>query len=465
MKRIFQTILTTVILLGILSSCEKFLSLAPVSQANTEDFYKTPADLDNAVIAAYKYQKYIFSNDFCSQHLLDEQRSDNTGYSNLTDEVDNFTKDTGKEWYMWSWDKCYKAIYTCNVAIEKAVGITMSDELMNQYLGELRFLRAITYFELVRNYGGVPLVLETPKSLDRDAINVSRNTVSEVYDQIVADLQFAEANLPVSYIDGKYIGRATKGAANGYLGKVYLTLGKKSEAEAALRKVLTYGYELLPQYADVFEANNGNNKEVVFELQFKSTTDACPFIYIFTSMQVDVKPGLGYNKGTQDLFDAFEAGDPRRDLTMAKDNVGLYYCVKYKDPAANPVSDANNNIPLMRYSEVLLLLAESLGETSESYNLINQVRSRVGLANISSSTPGTFAQKLLHERRVELAYENHRWHDLLRFGVAIEVMNAFFVKEKNGAITIGPDDLLFPIPNFTLLNNPNLVQNPGYPGS
>jgi hypothetical protein len=181
-------------------------------------------------------------------------------------------------------------------------------------------------------------------------------------------------------------------------------------------------------------------------------------------MQVDIKPGIGYNKGTQDLYDSFEANDPRRDLTMAKDKVDLYYCVKYKDAAANPISDAQNNIPIMRYSEVLLLLAEAIGDTPESYGLINQVRSRVGLPGLSSSSPGTFAQKLLHERRVELAYENHRWHDLLRFGVAIEVMNAFFVKEKGGAVTIGQDDLLFPIPNFTLLNNPALEQNPGYPG-
>lgn len=464
MKRIFQIAIAATILLGVMSSCEKFLSLAPVSQANTEDFYKTAADLDNAVIAAYKFHKYIWSNDFCGQHILDEMRSDNTGYSGLEDPTDNFTKDTGKEWYMWSWDKCYKAIYMCNVAIEKSDGIEMEEALKNQYLAELRFIRAITYFELVRNYGGVPLVLTTPKSLAPEEIHVFRNTAQEVYDQIVADLQFAEANLPVSYSADKMVGRATKGAANGYLGKVYLTIGNKSAAEAALRKVLTYGYELLPNFADVFDAYTGNNKESVFELQFKSTTDACPYIYMFTSMQVDVKPGLGYNKGTQDLYDAFEPNDPRRDLTMTKDNVGLYYCIKYKDPNANPVSDANNNIALMRYSEVLLLLAEAIGETSESYGLINQVRARVGLPAISASTPGTFAEKLLHERRVELAYENHRWHDLLRFGVAIQVMNAFFVKEKAGQVVIGENDLLFPIPNFTLLNNPNLEQNPGYPG-
>jgi hypothetical protein len=309
----------------------------------------------------------------------------------------------------------------------------------------------------------VPLVLEPPKTLDAADINIPRNTVDEVYAQIQADLVFAEANLPASYA-GARAGRATKGAANGFLGKVYLTLNKKTEAVTALRKVASAGYELLPDFASVFDAANGNSKESVFELQFKGTTDACPFIYIYTSMQVDIKPGIGYNKGTQDLYDSFEANDPRRDLTMAKDKVDLYYCVKYKDAAANPISDAQNNIPIMRYSEVLLLLAEAIGDTPESYGLINQVRSRVGLPGLSSSSPGTFAQKLLHERRVELAYENHRWHDLLRFGVAIEVMNAFFVKEKGGAVTIGQDDLLFPIPNFTLLNNPALEQNPGYPG-
>jgi hypothetical protein len=463
MKNKIQIVFAAVIFLGILSGCEKFLELAPVSQANTEAFYKTAADLDNAVIAAYKFHKNIFANDFCGQHILDEQRSDNTGFINLVDEVDNFTKDTGKEWYMWSWDKCYKAIYTCNVAIQKSADVEMDEALKNQYLGELRFLRAITYFELVRNYGGVPLVLEPPKTLDAADINIPRNTVDEVYAQIQADLVFAEANLPASYA-GARAGRATKGAANGFLGKVYLTLNKKTEAVTALRKVASAGYELLPDFASVFDAANGNSKESVFELQFKGTTDACPFIYIYTSMQVDIKPGIGYNKGTQDLYDSFEANDPRRDLTMAKDKVDLYYCVKYKDAAANPISDAQNNIPIMRYSEVLLLLAEAIGDTPESYGLINQVRSRVGLPGLSSSSPGTFAQKLLHERRVELAYENHRWHDLLRFGVAIEVMNAFFVKEKGGAVTIGQDDLLFPIPNFTLLNNPALEQNPGYPG-
>ncbi len=462
MKRYIIILTLTGLLVGFLTSCEDFLNLTPVSQANVEDFYKTPEDINNAVIAAYNFHKRIFSNDFCSQHILDEWRSDNTGTPGVVDEADNFTRDTGKEWYMWSWDKCYKAIYMCNIAMEKADGVDMPDDLKNRYIAEVKFLRAITYFELVRNYGGVPLITETPKSLDRGSVNVSRNSVDEVYAQIIEDLQFAENTLPISYDNSEDVGRATKGAAKSYLAEVYLTRGNKSDAVTRLRDVLTYGYELLPNYADVFDAENGNNKEVVFELQFKSSTDACPYIYMFHSMEIDVNPGLGYNKGTQDLYDAFEANDPRRDYTMAKDKLDLFYCTKYRDANANPIADADNNIPLMRYSDVLLMLAEALGETQESYDLINQVRDRVDLPPVDASTPGTFSEKLLHERRVELAFENKRWHDLLRFGVAIQVMNNFFAKEKGGQIVIDEQDLLFPIPNFAILNNPNLEQNPGY---
>ncbi len=462
MKRYLLILFYSAILPGFCISCKDFLDLAPISQANVQDFYKTPADIDNAVIAAYNFHKRIYSTSFSVQHILDEWRSDNTGTLGITDEVDNFTKDTGKEWYMWSWDACYKAIYMCNIAMEKAETVEMPAEMKSQFIGEVKFLRAITYFELVRNYGGVPLIIETPKSLASEVVNVPRNTADEIYAQIISDLQVAETNLPVSYTADKYIGRATKGATKAYLAKVYLTRGNKTEAATKLREVMTYGYELLPSYPAVFAATNHNNKESIFELQFQSKTDPNPMIYYFTSMQVDLNPGLGYNKGTQDLYNAFEPNDPRRDYSMAKDKLGLYYCTKYRDPSANPISDAGNNVPLMRYSEVLLLLAEALGETTESYQLINQVRARVSLNGISSATPGTFNEKLLHERRVELAFENHRWHDLLRFGVAIPVMNAFFAKEKNGQVVISQEDLLFPIPNFAILNNPKLVQNPGY---
>lgn len=121
-------------------------------------------------------------------------------------------------------------------------------------------------------------------------------------------------------------------------------------------------------------------------------------------------------------------------------------------------AESNHNFPILRYADVLLMLAEADGDTPDAYALINQVRHRAGLGPVSDAT-GTFKDQLLHERRVEFAFENQRWHDLLRFGVAIPVMNAQLASE---GITIDQNDLLMPIPSTALAANPKLVQNPGY---
>lgn len=444
------------------SGCSDFIDLAPVSNANVENFYKTPEDINNAVIAAYKIHKQIYSTLFCSQSVLDEIRSDNTTMVQL-DIVDRFTRDIGKEWWGWSWDKSYRAIYMSNLAIEKAQAVEMSDQLRNQYIGEARFLRAITYFELVRNFGGVPLVTATPESTNPEDLKVPRNTADEIYSQIVEDLQFAAANLPAQYPESQE-GRATKGAAQGMLGKVYLTMGRNSDAIAELQKVVNSGlYGLMPTYAEAFDVDNRNSQESLFELQFKATTDGSPMQNTFASINaVDVPGGgLGYNLATMDLVNAYEEGDARKDVTLKADPNGQYYTTKYDDPSMTSANNSNHFFPIMRYSEVLLLLAEAQGESDDSYDLINLVRERADLDPIDENTPGTFEEKLLHERRVELAFENHRWHDLLRFGVAIPVMNAHFAS-MDMAITIDEDDLLMPIPQTALNTNPNLDQNPGY---
>src|SRR5690606_21110900 len=121
--------------------------------------------------------------------------------------------------------------------------------------------------------------------------------------------------------------------------------------------------------------------------------------------------GLGYNIATEDLVDDFETGDLRKNLMKADPN-GVYYTIKYDDPGMTSANNSNHNFPILRYSDVLLMLAEATGESGDSYDLINEVRDRAGLGPIDASTPGTFEEKLLHERRVELAFENHRWHDL-----------------------------------------------------
>lgn len=462
MKKILYTFFFTLLLAVVITGCSKDLELSPISNANVSDFYKTAKDIDNAVIAAYKFHKQIYTNNFAVQSVLDEIRSDNTTMVQL-DVLDRFVKDTGKEWYGWSWDACYKAIYMSNLAIEQAAVVEMDESLRNQYLAEARFLRALVYFELVRNFGAVPLVMSTPKTFDPESVQVPRDEVSVVYGQIIEDLTFASANLPAAHTANN-AGRATSGAANGMLGKVYLTTGDKTKAEAALRAVVNSGlYRLMDTYADVWDINNENNAESLFELQFKPVTDGSPMQNVFSSIAADGVPGggLGYNLATSELVAAFEPGDIRKEISMAGDPNGVYYTIKYNDPAMTSANNSGHNFYILRYADVLLMLAEALGEATESYGYINALRDRAGLAPIDASSPGTFEEKLLQERRVELAFENHRWHDLLRFGVAVPVMNAHF-QEIGLNITIGNDDLLMPIPQTAISSNPALVQNQGY---
>jgi len=439
---------------------KKFLELAPVSNANVASFYHTAADINNAVVAAYASHKKIYTNNFCTQSVLDEVRSDNS-YLLGVDPCDQFIPDPGKQWWGWSWDQSYRAIYNDNIVIEKAPGVNMDSTLRNQYIAEVRFLRAITYFELVRNFGAVPVVTSTPTSLAASAVDVPRDSVGVVYAQIVADLQYAIAHLPAQY-GSQDIGRATSGAAQGMLAKVYLTTGDKADAATLLRKIISSGaYQLLPTYAAVFDINNRNSAESLFELQFKAVTDGSPMENYFASQAATGIPGggYGYNQATTDLVNAYEPGDTRKAVTLAVDGNGTWYTIKFNDPTMTSGFNSSHNFPILRYADVLLMLAEAIGESPEAYGYINQVRARAGLGPIDGTTAGTFSDKLLHERRVELAFENHRWHDLLRFGAAIPVMNAQLASQ---GIVIDQNDLLMPIPQTALNVNPKLTQNPGY---
>jgi len=444
-------------LIGI-SGCNKsFLNLAPISNANVNTFYKTAADINNAVLAAYSMNKGIYIDNLAAMAQLDEVRSDNT-----QDDVriDNFSTDSGVEWWYWTWDQLYRTIYSCNIVIEKAPGVTMDATLQKQYLAEVMFLRAMAYFELVKNWGGVPVVTKTPTDISASAVDVPRNTVAQVDSLIVNDLMYAVQNLPASYT-GSSVGRATSGAANALLGKVYLTMGNPGAAQTVLTTVVNSGlYSLLPTYAAVFNINARNSAESLFELQFTANTDPSPLeSYFASAASGDAGGGYYYNQPTPDFVNTFETGDPRMGVSIAKDANGNYYCIKFNDPAMTSFANSSHPFPILRYADVLLLLAEAEGDSPAAYALINQVRARATLPPISAATPGTFATKLLHERRVEFGFENQRWHDLLRFGVAIQVMNAQLAPQ---GVTIGPNNLLDPISQNTLSANPKLVQNPGY---
>jgi hypothetical protein len=300
--------------------------------------------------------------------------------------------------------------------------------------------------------------------------NMARTSVDSVYAQIIADLQLAGTTLPQNY-SGSAVGRATSYAAYALLGKVELQKGDKAAAVEALRKVVFAGtpYSLLTNYADLWNPANKNSAESIFEIQFLPPLDGSPLWNYFAPASLNVPGGqnrsVAPNTPNQDLIDAYEAGDTRLAASIGIDPDNRPYILKFKDPGVVVGNDASNDFPVLRYADALLLLAEALGESPEAYSLINEVRDRANLGPIDASTPGTFMDKLMHERRVELAFECQRWHDLLRLPQAetINIMNANLAAVFPGQnISIDAHSLLAPLPNTELGSNKLATQNPGY---
>jgi hypothetical protein len=276
--------------------------------------------------------------------------------------------------------------------------------------------------------------------------------------------------LPVSY-SGSDVGRATSYAANALLGKVYLQKGDNASAVTVLRKVVFAGtpYSLLPNYADLWNPSTKNSAESIFEIQFLRPLNGSPLWNNFAPSSLNVPGGtdgsVAPNTPNPDLIAEYEPGDSRYAASIGYDANNLAYILKFKDPGVIVGNDANNNFPILRYADALLLLAGAIGETPEAYGFINQVRARAQLAPISAATAGTFMDKLMHERRVELAFECHRWHDLLRLpqSQTLSIMNANLALIFPGQnISIDAHNLVAPLPNTELGSNKLATQNPGY---
>jgi len=460
MKRIIILAFT----LMLFSSCEEdFLELTPISSPNVADFFQNESDIQNAVNAAYAT---LQSGDlYGGRDLQDltEYRADNTfdndpsASSGIRFNIDVFLAGSANEIIEDVWQRLYQTIYRCNIVLDNIDDVEMDNTLREQYKGEVRFIRALSYFHAVQLWGDVPLVL-TADNTEESRAHV-RNASTEVYAAIEADLQFAAANLPASYPVSE-TGRVTSGAANGLLGKVFLTEQKYSEAVSTLRAVVNSGqYELMPTVADVFDPSNEYNAEILFAV-------------VFTAENPQEDHGLFYGSGIGDMIqpgfrEIYPEGDQRRDLLELVNPEGTATVVpaKYFE-ALSPAGTVGTDFPVLRYADILLMLAEALNEQGfqaggEALDLLNQVRTRAGATAYTAdelSTQSAFRDAVLLERRLELPLESHRWYDLLRTGRAIEAMAAI-------DITIDNNDLLFPIPNSQVLiyNNPiGFPQNPGY---
>jgi len=499
----------TIIIAGLICcfaecSCKKtFLDKTDPTQIGTDVFYKNQTQLEQAINGIYGQLQGI-TND---QWLFNELPSDNTtidfnpgdrGQAPSIEAFEFWTINSGTGNIDGMYINYYNALYNINNTLAKInnIGTTyISDTIKAQFIGQLKFLRGYYYFELVQYFGDVVLITE-PLSAPAKAWDYLRVPQAAVYTAIETDLKDAVSKLPVRY-NTNNIGRVTKGAALSLLGKVYLTEKKNDDAIATLEQVLPLGYSLLTNYADVFDPQKKNGAESIFEVQYQGGNDLgewSSFIYTFAPRLSkgaitgwpQSNPG-GWNTPTKDIIAAYENGDLRKDVSVGLDfkspitDSVVPYIKKYDHPHAI-YGRTDDNWPVLRYSDVLLMLAEAInnktGPTSEAYGYLNQVRTRAGLAALSGLSQQDFTTKVFNERRVELAFENWRWFDLKRTKTPDELtlfLNAYGAREK-AKPTVGRQgipysqndyifqatEVLYPIPSNEILVNSKLTQNTGY---
>ncbi len=480
--------LIAIALLGFsFSSCSDFLEQNPQTDLSENDFYKTADDILSAVNGAYSslQEGDIYGN----WYVFGEIPSDNTrnqlsGSVTTQNEFDQFYIDTQNSMIANFWKAAYKVINRTNTILGRIDGIEINTELANRYKLECKFIRALMYFNLVRVYGDVPLVLKEISI--SESYDILREPKENVYNQIITDLKEAQ-DLPVSYSTAED-GRATQGAAKALLANVYMTLHKYAEAETILAEIINSGrYSLLENtpgslnidgYKNVFSPVNHNSKEGIFEIQFlkggygEGSNYANNFAPENSGTNVVAVGGTGGNNIPEmDIYNAYEEGDLRRDFSMSlgyydnrKNNewVESRYVCKFMDvPYQN--NDASNNYPVIRYADVILMYAEALnqnGKTAEACKYLNMTRRRgfgyqtteTSPVDLQTTDKAQFALMVEQERRVELAFENHRWFDLIRTGRAVEVM-------RSKGFSLNETNLICPIPQKQIDVNPKLTQN------
>ncbi len=489
---LIRKLLSTAVLVLTFYGCDDFVDVEPFNE-NSENFFNSEEDYQSALIGAYDLLQSSYLN-----VMLGEIASDNTlaGGESATDvpgiqEVDNMTHTPVNSQLrdIWSW--MFAGVNRSNFILEFQDKTDFPGR--EQVLAEATFLRAYYYFELVKWFGDVPLAVDQRLQFGDESV-VERTPTAEVFAQIELDLIFAAENLPVVQSD---IGRVTQGAALALLGKVYLYQDDFENAATVLEEVINSGtYDLLGDYSTIFENFNENNIESVFEIQYTDLEGAGFGCLQCSEGNVAVgfngirnysgplfESGFSFNVPTQEVFDAFEPGDIRRETAIldieafAVENANFnngagvtfvegfehtgFYNRKYISRQGDSnIGDANltnpNNYRAIRFADVLLMAAEALnrGNISDTRAQIylNRVRNRAILGNVTA-TGAALTDAIYQERRVELVGEGHHFFDLVRTGRAATEIDGFQSGKHE----------LFPIPSIEIeLAGNRWQQNPGY---
>ncbi|QDH78935.1 RagB/SusD family nutrient uptake outer membrane protein [Echinicola soli] len=504
MKKLNKLYITLIgLATGAMVSCESKLDQSPISSIGSNAFYQNESDFLKGLTGAYNGLNSYPINHF----ELSEVRSDNIyspGTAGVRDYnlINNFNTNLATAGIMNStWNGLYNNIMRANTILDNLSPDVLPDEAVRSRIeAEAKFLRGLYYFDLIRFYGKVPLFDRPVTPLE--ALEIPRSPVADVYGLIISDLEFAVGNLPDEYTSAGDLGRATSHAARGMLARVYMTrsgtqlhpdgpvLGTNewSQALTLLNEVINSGqFDLVDSYEDIFAYDNENNEEIIFDIQFLSGGLGVGGEYVqYHYPEAFARSnGIPFAGGTfpdapktvsADLMGSYETNDVRDDFSV---------WINYTDANGNTVQDRfikkyldldnlgvdrfdfELNYPVIRYADILLMKAEALsksgGSQAEIDEIVNDIRERAG---VSTTLTNVTYEQIMEERRREFVGEGLRWHDLVRSGMAIDVMLDWIEMDDSGnkiSTDITSDDLIYAVPINQLDVKEGLYeQNPGY---
>jgi hypothetical protein len=489
------------VVLVVMASCEKKLEQLPISASPSDAFYSSLNDFLQATNATYNSLRAYPDR----QLNLSETRSDNLyavsdGGVRDWEGINSFHKTIAANPYVSeAWSVNFNGIFRANKLLEQLVanGAVVTDATLRTRMeAEAKFLRAFFYFDLVRWFGKVP-VFDKPVTPEQ-ALEIPRSNAADVYNLIIADLQFAGTNLPETYPAADK-GRATRYAAKTLLALVYMTrsgptygiegpglgVSEWDKAATLLDEVIgSNKYSFLDKYTDIFSFTNENNAEVVFDVQYITGANPVigstfPWVLVpdtwFQSQGKATQGGLTIRPVSNNLLNSYETGDTRKAFSIQSGYVynGVTetrsFFKKYVDLTKVPANrlDWPINYIVYRYTDVLMMRAECIlrgapGTQAFVDSIVNKVRGR---ASLSTNITNVDLARLMSERRREFAAEGSRWHDLVRSG-AIETIMPAWITAEDVQHTMQPfqkEYIIYPVPQTELDIKPGLyLQNKGY---
>lgn len=481
-------------------SCSDFLNESNPSNFTRENYFKTAEQALSTVNATYADLRYGASGDHGGNpyFMTDFQTGlagTRVGQNLHINKVRTLTNDADNQYSSAWWDFPYRSIANANLVITHVPTMDMDGATKSKYMGEAYFMRAYNYFNLVRLFGSIPLIL-VPVDASTPELYPAQASVEEMYAAIVKDLQEAERS-PLPWTDGS--GRVTMTAVKSVLAQVYLTMAgyplqKGQEyyalAAAKAKEVIDRGScTLFDSYAQLHDMTTDNTGEHILMIQYHTGITTNPYQSLYLPLNQDVSyygTETGSVYAVEEFIDSYEPGDKRveekefyyTNFTSNADRsqtvqFGFYHIYKFFDMDANlNTANSSMNYPLLRYADVLLTYAEAQNESgsanAEAYKCLNDIRTRANLASLNGLSQDEFRKAVWRERYHELAFENKIWFDMARTRKVMVLSTGDFDDYVGHRFTYGTDlaltarELLFPIPTTEIKNNKNLEQNDGY---